>query len=191
MHVNGAAKGGGGKNALHFRLGPVLPPVAEKFFLTRPEQLQTGKVHGLRVVGGIVDVIGARSHLRDFAERAALELAIFENGKVHSANPQAGKIHRDAALDGRGIDGIGQVPGLLALHLVHVVHGVEVAPVGAIGSQTLLAVLAPEIAVAHIVIVRDADARTVAQDVAELQAELDPADRVLGVAVGLVPGEEK
>ena len=44
---------------------------------------------------------------------------------------------------------------------------------------------------AHVVIVGNADRRPVADDVAELQAELDPAGRVLGVAIGLVAGEEE
>ena len=39
---------------------------------------------------------------------------------------------------------------------------------------------------AHIVIIRDADGGTVAEQVAELEAELDPAGGVLGMAVGLI-----
>ena len=44
---------------------------------------------------------------------------------------------------------------------------------------------------ADVVVVGNRDRRPVANHVAELQAELDPAGRVLGVAVGLVAGEEQ
>ena len=44
---------------------------------------------------------------------------------------------------------------------------------------------------ADVVVVGDGDRRPVAHDVAELQAELDPAGGVLGVAIGLVAGEEQ
>ena len=44
---------------------------------------------------------------------------------------------------------------------------------------------------ADVVVVGDRDRGPVADDVAELEAELDPAGGVLGMAVGLVAGEEQ
>ncbi len=92
---------------------------------------------------------------------------------------------------GAGIHGVGQVPRLLALHLVHVLDRIKIAAVGVVLSQRAFAVLAPEIGMADVVIVGNADRRPVAHHVAELQTELDPARRVLGVTIGLVAREEQ
>ena len=83
------------------------------------------------------------------------------------------------------------MPGLLALDLIDVGDGVAEAAVGIAFDAGLFAALAPEVAVADVVIVWDADGGAVADDVAELEAELDPAGGVLGVAVGLITAEEE
>ncbi len=92
VHVDGAAEGGLREHGLHLRAGPVLRPVAEEFLLPLAEQLQARQVDRLRIVGGIVDVVGTRPHLRNLARRAALEFAVFENGEVHAADVQPREI---------------------------------------------------------------------------------------------------
>ena len=102
-----------------------------------------------------VVVVGARSHLRDFAGGAALEFPIFENREVHAAHAQPREIDGDPALDRCGIDGIGQMPRLLPLHLIHIIDGIAIAAIGVALDGRAFAILAPQIAVAHIVIVGD------------------------------------
>ena len=92
---------------------------------------------------------------------------------------------------GLGVRRVGQVPRLLPLDHVHVGRGVEIPAVGAVGSIAPLAVLAPNVRVADVVVVRDRDRGAVPDQVAELQAELDPASGVFSVPIGLVTGEEQ
>ena len=61
---------------------------------------------------------------------------------------------------------------------------------GALGALGCLAALAPEIAVAVIVVIEQADGGAVLDDVSKLDPVLQPAVGVLIVVVGLVPGEE-
>ncbi len=53
-----------------------------------------------------------------------------------------------------------------------------------------LAALAPEVALADVVVIGNGDARALAEDVAEGEAELEPGGSVLFVVVGLVAGKE-
>ena len=136
-------------------------------------------------------MVGTRPHVGDRPERSGLELPILQDRTVEATHHEPCEEHADALGHGGGIDGIGQVPGLLPLHHVDVGCWVEVAAVGAVFPLGLAAAGAPEICMADVVVVGDRDGGPVADHVAKLQAELDPADRVLRVAVGLVAGEEE
>ncbi len=136
-------------------------------------------------------MIGPRPHLRDLARRTRFEFAVFEHGEVDATKTQPSEVDGDAALDRPGINRVRQVPGLLALHQVDVLDRVMIAAVGAPWQGRALAVFTPQVAVAHIVIVGNGDRGPITDDFAKLQAELDPARRVLRVAVGLVAGKEQ
>ena len=86
---------------------------------------------------------------------------------------------------------IGKVPRLLALHHVHVACREEVAAVGAGSCRCLLAILAPQVRLTDIVIVRDRDDGAVSQDLSKLQTEFDPTGSVLAMVIGLITGEEE
>ena len=191
MHVDCSTEGRRGKHGLHLCARPVLGPIAEEFFLPLAEQLQTRKIHDFRVVSRVVYVIRSRSHHGNLPERTGLKLAIFENGKVDAADSQACEVNRNAAFHGRWIDRIGQVPGLLALHLVHIIHRIKEASVSAIFAEALLAAFAPKIGLAHVVVIGKANRWPVPHHIAELQSELNPTGGVFGVAIGLVAGEEQ
>ena len=83
------------------------------------------------------------------------------------------------------------MPALLTLHLVHIGHGVTIAAVRIAADLGLATRLAPQIAVTDVVIVGNAHRRAVADDVAKLQAELDPSRRVLRVAIRLITTEKQ
>jgi hypothetical protein len=155
------------------------------------EQFEPGQVDRLAIVGRIDDVVGSRAHLRDRAGRPGLELAVFENREVDAAEHQPREIDADPLLDRRGIDRVGEVPGLLPLDHVHVAGREEVAAVGAVFAKSLLAAGPPQVWVADVVVVGDRHGGPVADHVAKLQTEFDPRIRVLLVAIRLVAGEEE
>ena len=83
------------------------------------------------------------------------------------------------------------MPTLLPLHLVDIRHRITETAVGVPRDVRLCPCFSPEISVTHIVIVRDAYRGAVPDDVAELEPELDPASRMLGVPVMLVASKEQ
>jgi len=82
------------------------------------------------------------------------------------------KLDRDPLPHRCRIDRIGQVPGLLPLHHVHGGRRQEVAAVRAVGTLGLPTAGAPEVRMAHVVVVGDRDGGPVTEHVAELQPEL-------------------
>ena len=191
MHVDGAAERSLREHGLGADAVGVIGPAVEPVELPPAEQFQSGQVDGRAVVGRIGDVVGPGTELRDRALGAGLELPVFEDREIEAAEHQPGEIDRDPLLHRCGIDGVGQVPGLLPLHHVHVGRRIVVPAVGAGLFERAFAVRAPKVRVAHVVVVGDRDRGPIAEDVAELQAELDPAHGVLRVAVGLVAREKQ
>ena len=191
MQMDRAAESRLRQHGFHDRSGPVLAPRVQEAELPFAEQLQSRKIDTLRVVGGIVDVIGPRTQLRDLAGGTGLELAVLEDREIKPANPQPGEVNPDAPLHRRRIRRVGQVPGLLALHHVDVGDRIEVSAVGIALQGGAVAAFAPEIGVPDIVVVGNADRRPVAHQLPELQPELDPAGCVLGMPIRLIPGEEE
>ena len=111
--------------------------------------------------------------------------------KPDPAPVQGRVIDADAALDGRGVVGVGQVAGLGPLDLLDVLDRLEVPAVVARSGERLLAPGAPQVAVPHVVVVGDRDRGRVADHVAEVAAELQPVGIVPVVVVDLVAGEEQ
>ena len=136
-------------------------------------------------------MIGTRSHFRNGALGAGFKFAVLEDGEGNPTVGEVGEIHADVALDGGGIDRVGEVPGLLTLDHVDVCGWVEIATAGTSGIGGENAFFTPEVGLSDVVVVGDGDGGAVAHDVAELQAELEPAIGVLGVVVSLVAGEEE
>ena len=108
-------------------------------------------------------MVGPWPHLRDFARWAALKFAILQHSEVHTADGDAREINADVAIHGRGIRAVRQMPRLLALHLVDVLHWKLVAPVGATREGRVFAALTPDVAMADIVVVRDANSGPVSE----------------------------
>ena len=136
-------------------------------------------------------MVGARSHFWNGAFGAGFEFTIFEDGKGNPGVGEVSEIDADIALDGLGVDGVGQVPGLLALHHVDVFGRIKISATWARGIGGFDAVFTPEVGLADIVVIRNGDGRSVAHDIAELHTELKPAGGVLGVVIGLVSGKEE
>ena len=191
MHVDGTAERGLREHGLGPDPASVAGPAVEPVELPPAEQLEAGEVDRLAVVGRIGDVVGAGAELGNRALGTGLELAVFEDREIQATEHQPREVDRDPLLHRRGIDGVGQVPGLLPLHHVHVRRRIVVAAVGAGLLQGTLSPGAPEIRMAHIVVVGDRDNRPVAEHIAELEPELDPAHGVLRVAIGLIAREEQ
>ncbi len=120
MQMNGTAKSRLRQHAFHLGAGPILAPLVQKFQLPIAQQFQAGQIDRSAIVTGIVDVIGTRSHLGDFAFRSTLEFAIFEDGEVDAADGQVGVVDADLAFDRSWVIGIRQMPCLTALHHVDV-----------------------------------------------------------------------
>ena len=191
VQVHGSAERGLREHAFHSRVGPVLAPGVQELQLSVAEQFQALEIDGRSVVVRVVDMVGSRPHFGDLALGAALELPVFEDGKIDAADSQAGVVDSDLAEHGCGIERIGQVPGLAALDHVHVASGVEVATAGSGRRGGLFTVFAPDVALSNVVVVGDGDHRSVAEDVSELDAPFEPAEGVLGVVVRLVSGKEQ
>ncbi len=191
VQVDGAAERCLRQHALHLRARPIVSPVPQKLQLALAEQLKSGEIDGFRIVTFVIDVIGPRSHRRDGAHRTRLELAILEDREVDAADAQPREIHADALADRRGIDRVRQVPALRALHHVHVGRREEVAAVRAAAVRRVAPFFTPQVRVSDVVVVRDADRRAILDDLAILEAELDPAGRVLGVVIRLIAREEE
>ena len=191
VQVDGAAEGRGRERRLRADALPVAAPGLQPGELPRAQEFEARLVDARPIVGRVGDVVGPRAHLGDRPKGTGLELAIFQDRAVEATHHEPCKEHADALGHGGGIDRIGQVPGLLPLHHVDVGGRVEVAAVGAVFPLGLTAAGAPEVGMADVVVVGDRDGGPVADHVAKLQAELEPADRVLRVAVGLVAGEEE
>ena len=86
VHVHRAAKGGLRQHAFHLGTSPIRTPIREKLLLTRPQQLQTRQVDFIRIILGVIDVVGPRSHFWNLPSRATLEFPILKDGKIHSTN---------------------------------------------------------------------------------------------------------
>ena len=136
-------------------------------------------------------MIGARALRRNLTHGSGLELTILEDGEIDATDLEAGVVDADAPLDGSRIIRIRQVPRLLTLDHVHVSDRVEIAAVSHAGDGGQLATLTPEVGVADVMVVRNTNRRAILHHVAKLQTELNPAGGVLGVAIGLVAGEEQ
>ena len=136
-------------------------------------------------------MVRTRSHLRDLALGTGLEFPVFEDGKVDFADAQPREIDGDALFDRARVGRIGQVPRLAAVDHANVLGGVEVAARIAGGRIGDDASLAPHVALADIVIVRDGHDRAVFDDLAEVVAPQQPSRGVLGMVVTLVAGEEQ
>ena len=191
VHVHRAAEGGLREHRLGPHAGRVLRPAVEPGELPRAQQLEAGKIDRHAVIRRIGDVVGPGPECGDRSLGAGLELPVFEDREVEPAEHEPREIDRDPLLHRRGVDRVGQMPGLLPLHHVHVGSRIIKPAVGAGLLQGPLAVGAPEVGMAHVVVVGDRHGRPITEHVAELQAELDPADGVLRVAVGLVAGEKE
>ena len=136
-------------------------------------------------------MIRSRSHFWNFTGWTRLEFAVFENRKVNSADSQACEVNGDTAIDGRRIDSVGQMPGLLTLHEVDLFNRIKVTAVRVTAKRRAPPVFAPQIRMAHVVVVGNRDRGSVAQDVAELQSEFNPAGRMFGVSISLISREEQ
>ncbi len=169
---------------------PVATPPLEPGELPGPEEFESRRVDARAVVVRVGDVVGPRAHLGDRPAGPRLEFPILEDRTVEAAHHEPREIDADAPGDRCGIERVGQVPGLLPLDHVHVVGGIEIAAVGAVLPLGLLPGGAPQIGLADVMVVGDRDGGPIAHHVAELQAELDPAGRVLRVAIGLIAGGE-
>ncbi len=165
-------------------------PRVQEFFLPFAQQLETRQIDRLRIVAGIVEMIWSRSHFRNLTSGSGLEFAIFEYCKVDSADTHAGKVDGDTSINGRRIDCVGQMPGLLTLHEVDIFNWIKVAAVGVAAERRASSVFAPEIRVADVVIVRNCDGGSVAHDVAKLQSEFNPAGCMFGVSIRLITRKE-
>ena len=159
-------------------------PVAQEFL--------AGKVEVPRIVVLHLNVVGpfAQRFPDDVqVEATRLELAVFEDGEVDAADIQAGVVDADSLLDRRLVVRVGQVRGLLPLHHLHVLGGASVAALAV--AVHLPAAAAPDVGLAHIVVVRDGHRRPLPHELAEVLTELQPELRVLCVWVDLIPGEEQ
>ena len=191
VEVHRAAESRLREGALRPHALPLVGPAGEPGELPLAEQFQAGEVDRRAVVRGIDDVVGPGPQLRDRAERARLALPVFEDREVDTADHEPREIDADPLLHRCGIHRVGQVPGLLPLHHVHVGRRIEVPAVGAVGPLGLPAARSPEVRLAHVVVVGNRDRGPVPDHVAKLEAELEPAHRVLGVPVGLVARKEE
>ncbi len=191
VNVDGAAKGGGGEDDFEVGSGPVLGPVVEEFKLAVAEEFEAFDVDGFAVVFGVVDVVRTGAHFWDGAFGAGFKFPVFDDGEGDAGVGEIGEVDVDAVFDGLWVDGIWEVPSLLALNHVDVFGSVEISTAGSGGGGGFDAFFTPEVCLADVVIVRDGDGGAVTHDVAELHAELEPAGGVLGVVVGLVAGEEE
>ena len=193
-NVRRVAEDGLGQHHLEVGASPVLTPRLEELLLPRPQQLQAGQVQRLGIVVGVGHPVRTRRELGLELQRtvwAGLELAVFENGEADAAPVQHGEIDADAALDGRGIHRVGQMPRLGALDGLHVFDRHEITAVIAGGVRGHLAAGAPEVALADVVVVGNADHRAILDDLAELAAEEQPGAQVVHMVVNLIAREEE
>ena len=191
VDVGPAAEDGLGEGDLHVGVAPVPTPGIEEAKLPLPEQDRPRDVDAAGIVVGVGDVIRARTLFGYQPFGATLELPVLEDREADPPPPKLGVVDADAALDGSGIEGIGEVARLGPLHHLHVLDRAEVAAIGPVGIVGLLPPRAPEVGLAHVVVVGNGDRRAVPDDRAEVAAELEPRRVVAGVVVDLVPGEEQ
>ena len=130
-------------------------------------------------------------HLRDLACGPRLKLAIFQNREVDAADRHPCEVDADVPVHGGGVRRVGQMPTLLTLNLIDIGYRVAEATIRISFDSRDLATFPPKISVTDIVIVGNTDRRAIANDVAKLQAELNPAGRVFRVAIGLVATKEE
>ena len=168
VHVHRAAEGGLREHPLGPHAGRVLRPAVEPGELPRAQQLEAGKIDRRAVIRRIGDVVGPRPECGDRALGARLELPVFEDREVEPAEHEPREIDRDPLLHRRGVHRVGQMPGLLSLHHVHVGGRIIKPAVGAGLLQGPLAVGAPEVGMAHVVVVGDRHGRPITEHVAEL-----------------------
>ena len=111
VHVNGSAKSRGRQHTFHLRTAAVvLAPFMEELFLSFAQKLQARQVDALWIIRGIIDVIRPRSHLRNLACGSALELPIFQDGKVDPTDDHAGEVNLHIAIHIGRIDRVRQMP---------------------------------------------------------------------------------
>ena len=136
-------------------------------------------------------MIGAGTDLRHEALRARFELPVFDDREADSAHRQIGVVDGDASFDGSRIVGVRKVARLRPLHLVDVLDRLEIAAVVPRTGVRLLAAGPPEVPVTDVVIVGNRDRGRVADDFAEVPAELEPVGQMPVVVVDLIAGEEQ
>ena len=168
MHVHRAAEGGLREHRLGPHAGRVLRPAVEPGELPRAQQLEAGKIDRRAVIRRIGDVVGPGPECGDRSLGSGLELPVFEDREVEPAEHEPREIDRDPLLHRRGVHRVGQMPGLLSLHHVHVGGRIIKPAVGAGLLQGPLAVGAPEVGMAHVVVVGDRHGRPITEHVAEL-----------------------
>ena len=83
------------------------------------------------------------------------------------------------------------MPRLLALDHIYIGHWEHITAVGIARRGRELAILAPEIRVTDIMVVRDTNRRAILHDLAKLETKFNPAGGMLGMAIGLVAREEE
>ena len=146
----------------------------EEFELAVAKEFEAFGIHGFAVIFWIVDVVGAGAHFGDGAFGAGLEFAVLKDSEGNAGVGQVGEVNADATLDGFWIDGVGEVPGLLALDHVDVFGGVEISAAGAGGRGGFDAFFSPKIGLADVVVIGNRDGGPISHDIAELHAEFKP-----------------
>src|SRR5436305_514681 len=110
-------------------------------------------------------MIAAAAGRWHFAFGTALELAIGENCEAHAAIYERSGVLSDALLAGRRVPGVGMVRRLRLMDDVHPRPG-HVVAAGFLRGLLRRAALAPVVALIHVMIVGDRNARPVARQLA-------------------------
>ena len=139
----------------------------------------------------MVGPVGPPAPVRQDTRRAGLEFAVLQDGEADPSDRQSGIIYADPASNRSRVEWIGQVAGLCPFNLFYVFDGSGVTAVITGPRMGESAALAPEIALADVVVVRDCDGRYVADDFAEIPAELEPVGVMPRVVIDLVSGEKE
>ena len=165
---------------LHVGAVPVRRPVVQELQLPISQQLQAGLVDRSDIEFRVFHVIRTSFPRVDFVFGAGLELAVFDDGKADSAVGHGPVIDSNALFDGRGVVRIGMMRRLHALDGVHParVHGI--AALGVVRHAVAVAsALAPDIALIHVVVVRQTERHAISHDLAESPTEHIPFAKII------------
>ncbi len=191
MNVSTTAKNRLRKCDLHFGIVPILSPLGDELQLTLTQQNSTGNIHTGRVVIGIADVIGAWSLFGNSPGRTRFEFAVFQDREIDVAPVHVGEIHADALTNFVGVDWIRQMACLSPFDFLDVNAGARVSTIGRSWQRRDLAAFTPQVWLARVVVVRQANGGTVFNDFAKVAAKLQPRRIVTVVVVDLVAGKEE